>query len=159
MRFSQMPHIHKQIPRELTHDSSEAFCIWLPSTIVPLFIHWINASYIQLLSIGLFVFCKQLVCLLFHPLAYHDQTFNSTTTLYLFQRLTVFLGVFFLQSSPHPLPLLHLIFLPYLWGEKLAISFFSFFFCLLPSERGSVLLVWRKTMRTRQGFVVAEMHF
>lgn len=74
-----MPHIHKRIPRELTHDSSEAFCIWLPSTIVPLFIHCINAAYIWLLSIGLFVFCKQLVCLLFHPRAYHDQTFNSTT--------------------------------------------------------------------------------
>lgn len=55
--------------------------MWLASTIVSLFIHWISASYIQLLSIGLFVFCKQPVCLLFHPCAYLDQTFNSTVTL------------------------------------------------------------------------------
>lgn len=145
--FLEMPRIHKVIPRELTHDSSEAFCIWLPSTIVPLFIHWINASYIQLLSIGLFVFCKQLVCLLFHPRAYHDQTFNSTMTLYLFQRLDCF------HKVPPPLPMTFLS--PVSVGVKLAISFF----CCLPSECGSVLLVWRKTMRTRQGFVVAEMHF
>lgn len=76
-----MPHINKLVPWERTEDLSEAFWMWLASTIVSLFIHWISASYIQLLSIGLFVFCKQPVCLLFHPRAYLDQTFNSTVTL------------------------------------------------------------------------------
>ena len=42
------------------------FGIRLPSTIVPLFIRWINAAYIGLLSIGLFVCCKP-PCVLTFP--------------------------------------------------------------------------------------------
>lgn len=79
-----MHHINKLIHRDLTRDLSKACCIGLPSTIVRLFIHEINASHIELLSIGLCVFSKQRVCLLFHTCAYRDQTFNSTMTLYLF---------------------------------------------------------------------------
>lgn len=94
--LSQMPHIHKLILWELTHDSSEAFCIWLPSTIVPLFIHWISASYIQLLSIGLFVFCKQLVCLLFHSIPLLIMTKLSTLPWLFISRL-------FCEVPPPPL--------------------------------------------------------
>lgn len=70
--------------------------------------------------------------------------------------MTLYLLVVLRGSTPPPHSAArHPIFLPVSVGVKLAISFF----CLLPSECGSVLLVWRKTMSTRQGFVVAEMHF
>lgn len=68
-------------------------------------------------------------------------------TLYLVQRLD-FCEVYPITPS--------LSIFPVSVGVKLAIFIF---FCLLPSECGSVLLVWQETMRTRQGFVVAEMHF
>lgn len=50
----------------------------------------INASYIQLLSIGLFVFSKQFVCLLFHPQCFLNQSWNSTVTLYISSRFGCF---------------------------------------------------------------------
>lgn len=111
-----MPHINELTLWRAHTRLEEACCIWLPFTIVPLFIHWINASYIQLLSIGLFVFCNQLVCLLFHPHAYLDQTFNSTMTL---SPLKTWL--FFAKFTPPSIP-----FLPSICGSK--ISHFNFFF-------------------------------
>lgn len=113
-----MPHINKLTLSRAHTRLEEACCIWLPFTIVPLFIHWINASYIQLLSIGLFVFCNQLVCLLFHPHAYLDQTFNSTMTL---SPLKTWL--FFAKFTPPPSH-----FFPLSVGVKLVISIFFFVF-------------------------------
>lgn len=114
--LSQVPHIHKLILWELAHDSSEAFCIWLPSTIVPLFMHWINASYIQLLSIGLFVFCKRPVCLLFHPLL-------IAIKLSTLPRL--FISWLFCEVNPPPPRRLPSHFSPCICGSK--ISNFIFF--------------------------------
>lgn len=94
-------------------------------TIVCFFVRWITAAHVRLPSIGLFVFSAYLVCsLLFHPLAYPDQTFKSAATLYLFQRLDFlyYFFFFFLHTlSKSPLPSFSCI-----CGSK--ISNFIFFF-------------------------------
>lgn len=86
-------------------------------------------SYIPLLSIGLFVFCKRLVCLLFRPPPLISIKLPAPPRL----------------SAPSKdslvSPLLPSIFIS-LTGAKLAVELLLFVFWVraLPSERGSVLL-------------------
>lgn len=105
-------------------------------------------------SVELPVCRTQFVHSVFHPCAYQDQTLSHTLTFYLTRTL------FFLICKVHPAPNSSPPVLPVSVGVKLAIKFFfGVGVCIVPSECRSVLLVWRETMRTRQGFVVAEMHF
>lgn len=116
-----MPQIHKKIPRELTHDSSEAFLCLIAFHHYASF-HSLNKCRIHLAFVNrtvclLYTAC---VCLLFRPLTYHDQTFNSTTTLCLFQSLDF---SFFFCCKVHPAP--HLFFFSCICRSK--ISNFIFF--------------------------------
>lgn len=104
-------------------------------------------SYVPLLSIGLFVSRKRLVCLLLRPPPLISIKLPAPV------RLSAPLKDS-LISPPPPSILISLM------GVKLAVGLFLLFWVrVLPTERESVLLAWPTTMRTRLGFVVAEMHF
>lgn len=92
------------------------------------FTHRVKAHHVELLSGGLFAFCKLLVCLLFHRRAYLDQTFNSAVTLVSSKDLPAFV----LLSIP--------FFFPQSVGVKWVASFFIYFFCLFLSELGKCFI-------------------
>lgn len=127
-----------------------------------LFKHWMNGLCASLAaSRPVCLFRKHLVCLLFHRCsAYLDQTFNSTTT-------PVSLpteGRSPVQLQPSSLLSCHLLPLGS-FNELFHLFIFFFFSPFCRSLLGFVqVFYWlggknKTTMRTRQGFVTAEMHF
>lgn len=128
----------------------------------PLFTHLMNthSPHSPDASRPVCLFRKRLVCLLFHRRrAYLDQTFNSATAPVSPPPKAV---LQLRPSSPSPL----LSPLPLGSLTSCFIYLFPLFFPLCLSWLGIVeVFYWlggkkqKKTMRTRQGFVAAEMHF
>lgn len=124
---SLTPHINKTPPPHLAPLTQDVRESWLHFVAFHrwylFFAHWIKAHHVELLSGGLFAFCKRLVCLLFHCRAYLDQTFNSAVTL----------------VSSKDLPAFVLLSIPFFFPQSMGVKWVaSFIFLSFPIRIGEV---------------------